>query len=84
MDNNAAISRQSEYIPYDIRASAMQVEPQLDIYWQEYLTDLFRNIPEQYKENIDKQVLRSKDITWNKKTQTFEYKGENSGGVKVC
>ncbi|MBR6026296.1 MAG: hypothetical protein IK065_01680 [Neisseriaceae bacterium] len=80
MDNNAAISRQSEYIPYDIRASAMQVEPQLDIYWQEYLTDLFRNIPEQYKENIDKQVLRSKDITWNKKTQTFEYKGENSGG----
>ena len=79
MDNNAAISHQSEYIPYDLRASALQVDPQLDIYWQEYLADLFRNIPEQYKENIDKQVLRNKNITWNKNKQTFEYKEKIRG-----
>ena len=75
-----AYDRQADYIPYDLRVQALQVEPKLDIYWQEYLTDLFRDMPEQYQDNINQQVLRHKNIAWDKTTQTFEYKEEISGG----
>ena len=40
-------------------------------------------MPEQYQENIYQQVLRNKDIEWNKATQTFEYKGEIAGGLSA-
>ena len=74
------LERQADYIPYDLRVQALQVDPQLDIYWQEYLADLFRDMPEQYQDNINQQVLRNKNIVWDKTTQTFEYKGEIAGG----
>lgn len=77
------IVRQADYIPYDLRVQALQVDPQLDIYWQEYLADLFHDMPEQYQDNINQQVLRNKNIAWDKSTQTFEYKGEIAGGVII-
>lgn len=77
------LERQADYIPYDLRVQALQVDPQLDIYWQEYLADLFRDMPEQYQDNINQQVLRNKNIAWDKTTQTFEYKGEIAGGVII-
>ena len=82
----SVVQTQNDYIPYDLRVRALQVEPRLDIFWQEYLADLFRDISPQYQENINQQVLRHKNILWDKQTQTFEYKEENQvagGGESV-
>ena len=76
----SVVQTQNDYIPYDLRVRALQVEPRLDIFWQEYLADLFRDISPQYQENINQQVLRHKNILWDKQTQTFEYKEENQTG----
>ncbi|MBP3220527.1 MAG: hypothetical protein J6M43_00615 [Neisseriaceae bacterium] len=82
----SVVQTQSDYIPYDLRVRVLQVEPRLDIFWQEYLADLFRDISPQYQENINQQVLRHKNILWDKQTQAFEYKEENqvAGGGGIC
>ena len=77
---NEMLSNQGDYIPYDLRTRALQVDPVLDVYWQEYLVDLFRTMPQKYQKNVYQQILIPKNIVFNKEAQTFDYKVKNVVG----
>ena len=54
----SVVQTQSDYIPYDLRVRALQVEPRLDIFWQEYQARGFRYIlkkyvPKMYDKNVN-------------------------------
>ena len=64
----------STMIPYQIRATLLQLEPSTDLNWEEVLLQIFETENIAVKEEIDRQILKPKDIQWNRVTNTFEYK----------
>lgn len=65
-------------IPYQIRASLLQMEPSLDLNWQELLQQIFAQCETNIQEEINLQILIPKEIIWNRVNHTFEYKETNS------
>lgn len=66
------------YIPYLLRSELTQIDPMLDINWEYRLESIFSNLDDDIKAEIDKQILKPKQITWHRISNKFEYKTENS------
>lgn len=62
------------YIPYNLRLLITQVDPRLDYKWEENLAEIFSKLGDEEKDNIDKQILRNKQINWNPDSNTFSFK----------
>lgn len=65
-------------IPYQIRATLLQMEPSLDAHWEGLLSKIFDEADIEVREEIDRQILKPKEIQWNRVANTFEYKVTNS------
>lgn len=65
-------------IPYQIRATLLQMEPSLDANWEELLANIFEGADIDVREEIDRQILKPKEIQWNRVTNSFDYKVTNS------
>ena len=65
-------------IPYQTRASLLQMEPSLDVNWEGSLSQIFEESNIEVREEIDRQILKPKDIQWNRVNNTFEYSVTNS------
>lgn len=61
------------YIPYPIRTKVSSIDPRLDVFWQDYLFETFRELSPKDRENVMKQILTPKHIIWNKDSKKFEY-----------
>ena len=64
----------STIIPYQIRAKLLQLEPSTDLYWEETLVSVFDEANIEVREEINQQILRPKEIQWNRSENSFEYK----------
>lgn len=62
------------YIPYNLRLLITQVDPRLDYKWEDNLVEIFSKLSDEDKDNIDKQILRNKQINWNPDSNTFSFK----------
>lgn len=69
---------QNSSIPYQIRAALLQLEPSLDVDWEARLTKILEESDMALREEIDHQILKSKEIYWNRMTGGFEYKASSS------
>ncbi len=65
-------------IPYQIRATLLQLEPSTDLNWKEIVSHIFDEENIEIREEIDRQILKPKDIQWNRIANSFEYKINNS------
>ena len=65
-------------IPYQIRATLLQMEPSLDANWEELLANIFEGADIDVREEIDRQILKPKEIQWNRVTNSFDYRVTNS------
>ncbi|SEL87873.1 hypothetical protein [Acinetobacter sp. DSM 11652] len=68
-------------IQYQTRAALLQMEPSLDLNWQRLLERIFQHSDSDVREEIDRQILKPKDIFWNRVNNTFEYKVTTSLGI---
>ncbi len=66
------------YIPYLLRSELIQIDPLLDINWQNQLAAIFSELDMDLKIEIEKQILRPKQITWHRISNTFESNLESS------
>ena len=66
------------YIPFQLRTLITQIDPALDTFWRENLTEIFQTISDENKKNIQQQILRTKGITWNTTSNTFHYSTDNN------
>lgn len=69
---------QENAIPYQIRARLLQLEPSLDSDWHLVILDVIQNADLQLCDDIDNQILKPKEIHWNRLANTFEYKANTS------
>ena len=67
------ISVPDDYIPYPIRTQINQIDPRLDVFWQDYLVDIFKRLRDHDRKNVAVQLLAPKKIFWNKESKTFGY-----------
>ncbi|WP_315077730.1 hypothetical protein [Acinetobacter guillouiae] len=65
-------------IPYQTRATLLQLEPSTDLNWEQVLCDVFDEANIEVREEIERQILRPKEIRWNKGNNSFEFKITNS------
>lgn len=70
-----------DYIPYQLRTLITQIDPRLDFEWENTLQNIFSKISAQDQDNIEKQILRPKNIQWDKARNSFNY--ESKGGFHV-
>ncbi|MBP2543611.1 hypothetical protein [Acinetobacter guillouiae] len=56
----------------------MQLEPSTDLNWEQVLCDVFDEANIEVREEIERQILRPKEIQWNKGNNSFEFKITNS------
>lgn len=63
----------SEHIPYALRTEVNQIDPRIDVFWQDHLLELFKSMTAQERVNVAKQILTPKNILWNAESKTFEY-----------
>lgn len=68
-------------IPYQIRATLLQLEPSTDFNWEGTLLSIFDDVNLDVREEIDRQILKPKEIEWNRITNSFEYKITTSLGI---
>lgn len=66
------------YIPYLLRSEMIQIDPMLDMDWENRLVKIFSKLDEDLKIEIEKQILRPKQIVWNRISNTFETTAETS------
>ncbi|WP_228720309.1 hypothetical protein [Acinetobacter portensis] len=69
---------QANAIPYQIRAKLLQLEPSLDVDWHLALLEVLQDADLQLCDDIDNQILKPKEIYWNRVANTFEYKANTS------
>ena len=65
-------------IPYQTRATLLQMEPSTDLNWQEVVSEILEQEDIEVREEIDRQILKPKEIQWNRIKNSFEYKISNS------
>lgn len=61
--HNAALP--PDYIPYQLRTRITQIDPKLDVFWQQHLHEIFTRITPQERKNIAEQLLTPNNIFWN-------------------
>ncbi|MEC8886162.1 MAG: hypothetical protein VX875_03460 [Pseudomonadota bacterium] len=65
----------SQYIPYLLRMDLLQIDPLLDVDWRARLESIFTKIDDEHlKEEIDRQILQTKSITWSAQNNHFDSK----------
>lgn len=67
------ISVPDDYIPYPIRTQINQIDPRLDVFWQDYLLDIFKRLRDHDRKNVAVQLLAPKKIFWNNEQKAFGY-----------
>ncbi|WP_298146235.1 hypothetical protein [uncultured Acinetobacter sp.] len=60
-----------DYIPYELRSVVTQIDPHLDIYWQNNLTHVFSQIDPEQRDRIYRQILIRKNIKWDANNNSF-------------
>ena len=60
-----------DYIPYELRSMVTQIDPFLDLYWQNNLTRIFEQIDPEQRDRIYRQILVKKNIKWNSELNSF-------------
>ncbi|MDO4710289.1 MAG: hypothetical protein Q4B94_10945 [Pseudomonadota bacterium] len=70
-----AVSSQ-QYISYPARVKINQIEPRLDIFWRDELRQIFATLPDTQKEKIADTLLASKEVHWDKASDTFHFTGK--------
>ena len=53
-------------IPYQIRATLLQLEPSTDLNWKEIVSEILEHEEIDVREEIDRQILKPKEIQSNK------------------
>lgn len=67
-----------DYIPYPIRTQINQIDPRLDVFWQDYLIEIFKNLRDHDRKNVAVQLLAPKKIFWNNEKKAFVYHPDGS------
>ena len=67
------LATSTEYNEQFSRLLIKQIHPDLDIAWQERLSRIFSEMPEEWCVKINKEVLTKKKIHWDKKRNNFLY-----------
>lgn len=67
-----------DYIPYPIRSQINQIDPRLDVFWQDYLLGILKDLSEHDRRNVAGQLLVPKKIFWDNHSKTFEYAPDGS------
>lgn len=49
-----------DYIPYELRSLVTQIDPYLDLYWQNNLSTIFSQIDPEQRDRIYRQILLKK------------------------
>lgn len=65
-------------IPYQLRASLLQLEPSLDFEWERELKAILQHAPAELHETIDFQILKPKKIIWDRASHQLRYQSEHS------
>lgn len=60
-----------DYIPYELRSLVTQIDPYLDLYWQNNLNNIFQNIDPEQRDRIYRQILVKKNIKWDSEHNRF-------------
>ena len=60
-----------DYIPYELRSVVTQIDPHLDIYWQNNLNHVFSQIDAEQRDRIYRQILIRKNIKWDGNNNSF-------------
>ncbi|ANF81696.1 hypothetical protein A3K93_05530 [Acinetobacter sp. NCu2D-2] len=68
----------NDYIPYEIRSFANQIDPNLDLYWVNNCQKLFSQLDTKQKEMVASQIFQKKFIYWDKKNNSFRLTKEHS------
>ncbi|SOD68332.1 hypothetical protein SAMN02746062_01212 [Alysiella filiformis DSM 16848] len=71
--SNQSIHDLIDHIPYTLRTQINQIDPRIDVFWQDHLLDLFKAMSAQERQNVAKQILAPKRIAWNAEQKIFEY-----------
>lgn len=71
----------SEHIPYTVRSQITQIDPKLDVFWQDYLLSIIKSLGEHERIIIAKQILAPKHIYWNSASKSFEYLPEEEDSL---
>lgn len=53
----------------------------MDVFWQDYLFELFKTISPQDRNNIAQQILINKRIFWNSERKKFEHRPDDVGSL---
>lgn len=61
------------YIPFQLRTLVIQIDPSLDMYWEDNLRTIFTKIDPKDQENIFQQILQPKDIRWDREQHHFSH-----------
>ena len=81
--HNAALP--PDYIPYQLRTRITQIDPKLDVFWQQHLHEIFTRITPQERKNIAEQLLTPNNIFWNSDKKVFEYRDSlNLSFSQIC
>ncbi len=65
------IAYPADYIPYPIRAQITQIDPKLDVFWQQHLQEVFATLSPQDRNNVIQQLLSRMGITWHAEAKKF-------------
>jgi hypothetical protein len=65
------IAYPADYIPYPIRAQITQIDPKLDVFWQQHLQEVFATLSAQDQTNVTQQLLNRMGITWHAEAKKF-------------
>ena len=60
-----------DYIPYELRSLVTQIDPHLDLYWQNNLSSIFQQIDPEQRDRIYRQILSKKNIKWDSEQNSF-------------
>ena len=68
----------ADYIPYPIRAQITQINPKLDVFWQQHLQEVFATLSAQDQTNVTQQLLSRMGITWHAEAKQFVFQDPNA------
>lgn len=61
------------FLPYPVRMQLNQIDPRLDLYWQQTLAGQFATISRSEQESAIDQILKPKSILWDMESGHFVY-----------
>ncbi|UOP00111.1 hypothetical protein [Kingella potus] len=67
-------------ISYPVRSEINQIEPRLDIFWQDQLAAVFAALSPEERIQVTEQLLTPKEIFWDEDEEKFVYRPAVSAG----